>query len=112
MQPLLLVARMVVTQAMMLALGDGKLALADFVDADAGVVFIDHAPTARADAPPPPPPALLCGARLDRFVARWQKAMAGPDGVRDAYDEARLECRNRPGPPTCTFGREMEWDPA
>ena len=60
-----------------------------------------------------PRPVPLCGEALDRFVAGWQRRLADrAEGLRQNDELGFLACRNRPGPPTCTFGRSMEWDPA
>ena len=52
----------------------------------------------------------MCGKQLDKLIADYKKQMV--KDVPDARNEGRLECSNKPGPPTCTFGRAMEWDPA
>jgi len=105
---------MVVTQSLMLSIGSGKTPLARFLDARAGVVFIDHSPDASGGASGvvAEKPSLKCGDALAQLAATVQKRMASANGVRAAYQEGRLRCRNQPGPPTCTFGRAMEGDPA
>ncbi len=103
------------TQAMMLAIADGTLPLARFIDGRVGVVLIYHSPDPSfgASGSRRARPKRFCGKELMALVARWQARMAVEhDGVRSAYEESMLECHNRPSPPTCTFGRSMEWDPA
>jgi len=96
---------------MMLHIADRSLPLARLVDQRAGVVLIDHFAGA-GDTPNPVVEKQLCGRALSRFVRDWQRRASDRFGFRDAYDQGFLECRNRPGPPTCTVGRSMEWDPA
>jgi hypothetical protein len=98
----------VATQAMLLAIADGKLPLADLVDPEAGVAFIDDHGTPREDAPPNPRPRLYCGEALIELVKVWQRAISKE--LRRDRESGRFECQNRPGPPTCSFGElEDEW---
>jgi len=99
----------VATQSLMLELASGKRDLTTLVDATAGVVVIDHFGGA-GETPRPAIEKLVCGKPLDRLIAGYKKQMR--DAVPRARSENRLVCSNKPGPPTCTFGREMEWDPA
>ncbi len=98
------------TQGMMLRIADRSLPLDRLIDPRAGVVYIDH--FAGAGDPRPVVEKQLCGRALTRFVRDWQRRASDPSGFRDAYNHGFVECRNRPGPPTCTVGRSMEWDPA
>jgi hypothetical protein len=82
--------------------------LAALVDRDAGVVFIEH--VAGAAAPRPRRAELLCGAALTRqlrIVRGWLFVQ-----LRGEPPLGQLRCSNRPGPPQCTFGGAMEWDPS
>lgn len=96
------------TKALMRSIARDRRVLAALVDRDAGVVFIDHFEGA-ADARPRRA-ELLCGAALTRqlrIVRGWLFAQ-----LRGDPPLGELACTNRPGPPRCTFGRAMEWDPA
>ena len=97
------------TQHMMLDIASGAHPLARFIDESAGVVLLDRF-EGPEDVQPPPVEKRFCGRPLARFVRTWQRRAS--DEIRRAYDESFLSCQNRPGPPTCTFGRSMEWDPA
>lgn len=99
------------TQGMMIAMAEGRLPLERFVDRRAGVVFIDDfAPP--AEDPPPRVSKLVCGDELDAFLHQQQRRMLASEGVHDSYEDGTLECHNKPGPPTCTYGRLMEYSPA
>jgi hypothetical protein len=97
------------TQHMMLDIASGAHPLARFIDDTSGVVFLDRF-EGPEDVQPPPVEKRLCGLALARFVRTWQRR-ASSDILR-SYGDSFLSCQNRPGPPTCTFGRSMEWDPA
>ena len=98
------------TQSLMLELASGKRDLATLVDPAAGVALVDHFVGAGADHPVPPIEKLVCGTQLDKLIADYKKQLA--TAVPEARGENRLTCSNKPGPPTCTYGRAMEWDPA
>jgi hypothetical protein len=98
------------TQGLMLELASGKRDLMTLVDPAAGVALVDHFVGAGADHPVPPIEKLVCGKALDKLLADYKKQIAR--AVPEARDEGRLSCSNKPGPPTCTYGRAMEWDPA
>jgi hypothetical protein len=98
------------TQGLMLELASGKRDLMSLVDPAAGVALVDHFVGAGADKPVPPIEKLMCGKALDKLIADYKKQMS--TAVPEARGENRLECSNKPGPPTCTYGRSMEWDPA
>ncbi len=73
------------TQAMMLAIADGTLALASFVNDRHGVVLIDHSPDPSFGAGgfKRARPKRFCGEELAALVASWQAVMgADHDGVR------------------------------
>lgn len=96
------------TKALVRSIARDRRVLAALIDRDAGVVFIDHFEGA-AD-PRPRRAELLCGAALTRqlrIVRGWLFAQ-----LRGEPPLGELRCSNRPGPPQCTFGRAMEWDPA
>ena len=96
------------TQRMMLDVASGAWSLDHFVDRDAGVVVVDHTESP-ADEPAPQVEKRFCGRALTQTIRAWQRRSAE---IRRSHDEGFLSCRNRPGPPTCTFGRSMEWDQA
>ncbi len=96
------------TKALVRSIARDRRVLAALVDRDAGVVFIDH--VEGAGAPRPRRAELLCGAALTRqlrIVRGWLFAQ-----LRGEPPLGQLRCSNRPGPPQCTFGRAMAWDPA
>jgi hypothetical protein len=101
-------APMVATKALVRTIARDRRVLPALVDRGAGVVFIDH-----FVGPGDPHPARahrLCGRAIDRqlrIVRGWLFAQ-----VRGDPPAGELQCSNRPGPPQCTFGRVMEWDPA
>ena len=100
--------RTVVTRAFFRELARDRAALDAVVDRAAGVVFIDHF-TGAAGGPSGPPPRLLCGRALERRLRIVQRWMA--DGARAETGDGGPFCHNRPGPPTCTIGLSMEYDP-
>ena len=104
--------RMVVTQAMMLAIAAKTQTLASFVDAKRGVVLIDDSATPDEDARQPEAPSLKCGAQLTALVDQFQTKISADDGVKAAREEGRLRCSNKPAPPVCTLAAPMEWSPA
>jgi hypothetical protein len=101
-----------VTQGMMLHIADRSLPLSRFIDERAGVVLLDRFEGPAGEDSPPQVEKLMCGRALTRLVRHWQRRASDPNGIRGARDNDALACQNRPGPPTCTFGRSMEWDPA
>ncbi|MBK9031089.1 MAG: hypothetical protein IPL61_07100 [Myxococcales bacterium] len=98
----------VVTRALMRELAAGTRPFASLVDRAAGVVFIDH-----FDGAGDPQPVIerrLCGRALDRQLRKvkgWMFAALHGDP-----EVGAPRCHNRPGPPGCTFGGSMAWDPA
>ncbi|HEY8141254.1 MAG TPA: hypothetical protein VIG06_01235 [Kofleriaceae bacterium] len=100
------------TQGMMLHIADRSLPLSRFIDERAGVVLLDRFEGPAGEDAPPQVEKLFCGRALTRLVRDWQRRASDPIGIPSTRDNDALECRNRPGPPTCTFGRSMEWDPA
>lgn len=94
------------TKALMRAIARDRRVLAALVDPAAGLVFIDHFGGA-AEARPRRAEH-LCGAALARqlrIVRGWMFAQLRGDPA------GPLACTNRPGPPRCSFGGAMEWDP-
>ena len=99
----------VATKALLRSLGRDRRALAAMVDRAAGVAYVDHFEGPSGEGPAPRE-ALLCGRALDRqlkVVRGWLFAQLHDDAAADL-----ISCTNRGGPPRCTFGATMEWDPA
>ena len=95
------------TQGFIFKLAAGTWPLADYVDPEAGVVYLDElegmADTARAGEA-----RLLCGEALRKRLPKIRRALY--DKLLGDYATGGLACHNRPGLPTCTAGSTTEGD--
>lgn len=96
----------VVTQRFLLKLAAGTWRLDDYVDADAGVVYLDVeeglGPPRRGAA------ELACGPAIARRLKRARRELYAK--LLGDYATGGLRCHNRPGPPGCTAGGTTEGD--